>query len=303
MMRAPYLKFICSKRFLLAVCLGVAVSGMGLSAARGKGPAGAARPMDRPHDANDPRFYGQNGAGNPNNQPKNDSSTTQPSADMPEIDTQAVDVAQGTVTRTHEELARAQKALLTVTKKLSGDLVTHADFTQATAKVNSAKAAYTAAVGPVLAALKSRDDYQAAQATVDQAQQQVNSQQESPDTSGADRIAAGQQLINAKNAVSKIQNDAVAADSNAATAKGNWDAATAAIAALRRQFDDSVKQDPQYVSAKQAVDDARAKVTEADQALAAAKQDLAKQKQARAAAYNAQAKSNQANGAPPKPAN
>ncbi len=196
------------------------------------------------------------------------------------------------------ELTSAQRAMTSMVRKLQSNFESSSDFTQALTKVSTSKAAYTAASSPVLAAMKTRDDYQAAQTAVDQAR----SQQTNTDTTDSERAAAARNLIEARNSLSKIQNGALADDSKAAAARGTLDAATAEVASLRRQFEESMKQDTQWTSAKQAVDDAKAKVAAADQALAAAKTDLAKQKEDRAAALAARAKSNQAN-ASPKPAN
>lgn len=216
--------------------------------------------------------------------------TTRPTVDIPQIDPSVVDIAKAEDATAHSELNKAQTAISEITKKFQDAFNSRSDMVEATEKVANAKSEYDAAAAPVLAALTSSADYQAARATADEAKKYVDAVKADASSTPEMRMNAAKEALAAKDALTRRRTVALASDSKASSAKTKYSNATQALAALHQQYDDSLKQDPDYVSAKSAFDDARAKVTAADQKLAEARTAYARAISARNAALAAQRK-------------
>lgn len=233
--------------------------------------------------------YPNSGTGQNGNQPPRPP-TTRPSVQIPDVDSSAVDVAKAEDAAAHTELTKAQTALSEITKKFQDTFNARPDVVEATSKVASSKAAYDAAAAPVLAALTSSADYQTARATADEAKQNVETVKTDPSATPEMRMTAAKEALTAKDTLTKMRAAALASDSKASAARTDLTTQTQALTALHQQYDDSLKQDPDYASAKSAFDDAKAKATAADQKLADTKTAYARAVAARNAAIAEQRK-------------
>ncbi len=233
--------------------------------------------------------YPNVGAGQPGNQPPRPP-TTRPSVQIPNLDPSAVEVAKAEDATAHTELTKAQTALSEITRKFQETFNARPDVVEATTKVASAKSAYDAAAAPVLAALTSSADYQTARATADEAKQNVETVKADASATPEMRMTAAKEALTAKDALTKMRATALTSNSKASAARTDLTTQTQALAALHQQYDDSLKQDPDYASARSAFDDAKAKATAADQKLADAKTAYARAVAARNAAIAEQRK-------------
>lgn len=213
--------------------------------------------------------------GGPNGGP-NGAPPPPPATPIPPVDTSGVDQAKSDDAAAHAELIKAERALGEVTKKYQDSFNARSDVIEATGKVSSAKSAYDAAAAPVLATLTSSADYQTARATANEARQSLDNVKADASSTPDVRMNAAKEALAAKDALTKMQTAALASDSKVSAAKTELTTTTQALANLRQQYDDSLKQDSDYVSAKSAFDDAKAKATDADQKLAAAKSAYAR---------------------------
>ena len=183
-------------------------------------------------------------------------------------------IAQKQAADAHAELTRAQAELKRVTRQLQGGLEASGGMISARDAVVRAKAAYEAATKQVLSALAQRADYREACAAVTRAQQASADVSSRIDSGFEERVAAGQAVLNAKTAVSRIESAALDGDPDVTKAWGQCVAASGHLREVRAQLEGTLHQDPTYFFACQAVDEARDKAFMADKELAAAKQDL-----------------------------
>jgi trimeric autotransporter adhesin len=223
-----------------------------------------------------PPNAGGSGGPNSNNSGPNGAPPPPPAILIPPADPSAVDQAKSQVAASHAELTKAERAVSEVTKKYQDSFNARPDVIEATAKVTNAKSVYDAAAAPVLATLTSSADYQTARATADEARQRLDNVKADASATPSVRIQAAKEALADKDALTKMRMAALASDSKVSAAKAELMTATQALANLRQQYDDSLKQDADYVSAKSAFDDAKATATEADQKLAAAKSAYAR---------------------------
>jgi hypothetical protein len=184
-------------------------------------------------------------------------------------------VAQKEAADAHAELAKAQAELKRTTRQLQAGLETSSDMVAAREAVVRAKTAHEVAAKPVLAALAHCDDYREACAALTRAQQNLAEVSSRVGASFEDRVAAGQAVLNAKTAVSRLETAALDNDPGVSQAWTQCVAASGRLREVRARLEGATHQDPTYFAACQAVDDAHDKVFVADKELAAAKQDLA----------------------------
>ena len=241
--------------------------------------------------------------------------TTPPNADprktkvkvtVPTVDAKPVADAQKALAADKAELAKATDKLCLVAGKLKAVWEAKPEVAAAIHAADAARIAYDAASAPVLASLETRSDYKAAQAAKDAAEKRVeaartgdstSSDSSSADSSGSttpDSVAtAATDALVARNALTQIRVDALAGDPKAAAAKQTLTAAADKLNAMRAEFDESIKKDPAWASARKEVDDAQAKVNTETAALAAASKKVAAEQAAVSAANALQKKYDQ----------
>ena len=159
--------------------------------------------------------------------------------------------------QTPDAIAQAQANLDAVIRRLTAAFETSAEFKTVLDDVDRSQLAYDAAARPVVANLAENTDYQTAVQQSQDAAKAVDAARESPDTSEQAISELAKRAQELRAAVIKIKNDALAADPQVQSANAKLAAANAAIRKLRQQFQVSMTNDPDYVAAKLALDQAR----------------------------------------------
>jgi len=168
------------------------------------------------------------------------------------------------VTSAQQELSTANAALKTVVQKQTAAFETSDAMVAAKKALAEAQAAYDAAIAPVLSSLQNSPDYAAAVAQKQDASDKLTALRANGGDPPPDEVSPlAEQEMTANATVHSLAAAAIAADTNASDAKTKLDAAQAAITDLRVNFQKTLTADPEYVSAKQAVDDAQKKLAAA----------------------------------------
>jgi hypothetical protein len=223
-----------------------------------------------------------NNKNNNNNNPNNRTPAAQQPAEPAKIDTTALDQAKKDAAAAKAEQQKAQAAVAQARAKLMKDYDTKPEVIEAKKKVETARAAYDAAASPVLKSLSTRSDYKASQDALAKADDKVNTVRADAAATPEQRAAAAKDALDARNASTKVRNDALAADPKIAQAKTELDAATSELNKLKADFEQSISSDPDIATAQQALEDAKAKTKQADEAVATAKKEIDQQRAAHA---------------------
>jgi hypothetical protein len=192
--------------------------------------------------------------------------TPPPAAEMPATQPTTPDNSANTAAQ--QELKTANVALAAVVKKANDDFQASDAYMQAKKDVAAAQSAYDAAATPVLERVESDPAYAQAMAQNKSAKEQIQALRSSGDPP-ADEIAplAKQELTSGATA-RRLKSDALLMDSNVASAKEKLTAAQTALTTLRTEFQKTLPTTPEYTSAKQAVDEAKAKLNPSSTAVA-----------------------------------
>ena len=161
-------------------------------------------------------------------------------------------------TQQPDALAQAEANLNAVVRRLTAAFESSDKFKSALSDLDQAQNDYDESVRPVVAALAKNADYQTATQQSDDAEKAIAAARQSPDTSPDSMSQLIQQAMQARMAAAKIKNDALAADPTVQSSKAKLTTAGAALRDLRQQFLTSMKSDPDYVAALQAVNQAKA---------------------------------------------
>jgi hypothetical protein len=133
------------------------------------------------------------------------------------------------------------------------------EWMTAQADVKRAQDAYDAASKPVLDALRANPEYQQAVEAERSAKATVAAhRQDQPGATPEQMAPRAEQALAAASAVTTMEREALASDSNASTAKAKLDDATARLNALQAQRDAAVLADPDWQNAKKQLDGAAA---------------------------------------------
>jgi len=186
----------------------------------------------------------------------------------------AVGKARNDAASAHQQLARAKRELDDVTGRLQRELQTNSGLLAANQAVDVAAADYEKLTKPILTDLAQRADYRAADADLARAMQRAAEVARTGGDSQA-RVVAAQVVLSARTVLAKLRQDALGANPDVANAKYRCVQAMQFRTALRTQLDQSVRQDPNYLAAVQAVADAQDQAASADQQLAVANDNLA----------------------------
>jgi hypothetical protein len=155
------------------------------------------------------------------------------------------------------ELAKAQGALERVEQRLRAQYEKGEDYVKASGELKSAQDAYDAAYKGVVTRLGDSPEYAAAV----KRQQEAEGELAAARQSGQAAVAAGlaSTVMEARTAVHKMEAEAAGKDDGVTAAKAKVAEAKGAVDELRKGFEEKMKQDPDYVAAVQAVEDAKAK--------------------------------------------
>lgn len=156
------------------------------------------------------------------------------------------------------EVIKAQEDLDAVEKRLRGEFEKSDDYTKADAALKQAQADYDAAVRSAVEKIKDKPEYAAAQDTLRKVEEEQLAHRLNPSAAPDPELAG--RVMDARMAVRKMELDAGDADPAVKEAKGKLTTAKEAMVQLRAKFEASMKENADYVAAKKALDDAKAKV-------------------------------------------
>jgi hypothetical protein len=190
----------------------------------------------------------------PNNQP--------PAAPPPAAPaTPPTDTSGAELTAAQQAYKTATLALDALTKKANDDFQTSDPYLQAKKQVALAQTAYDAAATPVLERVDSDPAYIQAMAQSKSARDQIQALRTAGDPSPEQIGPLAQQEMSSTATARSLKSDALLSDNTVADAKGKLTAAQSALAALHTQFQKNLTTTAEYVTAKQAVDNAKTKLT------------------------------------------
>jgi hypothetical protein len=172
------------------------------------------------------------------------------------------------------DLIKAQSDLNRITRSLQTQLDTDGPLADAANAVEAAKATYEELAQPIMASLAELAPYREARVALATAQQAADEVRARPEAGTEERFVAAKAVLDAKATVAQLENAALVNNPDVVNAKTNCLEAAQHLRATRLRLLQAIHQDPAYVAASQAVDDARERSAAADQQLAAAKQDL-----------------------------
>jgi hypothetical protein len=155
-----------------------------------------------------------------------------------------------------DAVAQAEAALNAVIRRLTAAFESSDKFKAALQDLDQSQLAYDDAVKPVLVDLANNANYQT---TIQQSEDTAKAidaarQSDAPDQNIGD---LAQHAMELRMEAAKIKNDALAANPDVVAAKTKLTTAGATLRQLRQDFLTSMKNDPDYIAAKQALDQAR----------------------------------------------
>jgi hypothetical protein len=206
---------------------------------------------------------------------------------LPELDNASLSTARSEARAARTELTQAQSALTQLARAKQDEFDSRAEVVELIKSVSADKARYDQLAAPVLATLAGKPGYQAAQSLAAEARHKVETLRTQSSATAQERLTAAQAALAARDAVTKMESEALSADEQVSAARQEYAQAAASLAGLRAQFEVAMKADPDYLHARKSLEDARAKATEADAKLADVQRDYAERKAARAAAMAA----------------
>ncbi len=160
-------------------------------------------------------------------------------------------------------VAKDQAALNNISDQLRAKFDTSPDVATANANLKAAIAAYDAEYQTVVKTLLAKPDYAKALADKQAAQQKIDDLRKTDGASSEAISAAATESLVAGKRITDTESDALATDAKAVSLKSALNAASDKVAAIKAQFNDSLKQDPQWSAAKQTLDGDQAKLEQA----------------------------------------
>jgi chromosome segregation ATPase len=188
---------------------------------------------------------------------------------------QAIDDAAKAVADARGQATKAESTLAELVAKLRKDQEAAPEVAAALKAVKEAQETFDTARQPVLDELGKQPEYQAAVAAREALKARVRDAQAATAPNPDTLRDLAVQVMNADSAVGKLEAAALALDPKVKQAQEKLDAAATALAALKAKGEEAVKQNPEYASAKKALDDARTQLAAAERALAQAQQKFA----------------------------
>lgn len=165
------------------------------------------------------------------------------------------------------ELTKAQQALLAKKAELRAEAEKTDEWAAALEAQKKAKDELDAAGKPVIEALATKSDYQKLLAEKKAAEERKETLRLA--NAGPDKVFdATSKVVSVQLAIKKLEEEALAADPKVAEAKKKHTEATAAVTAIQRKFEESLKENADYKAAQDAVTAAQDKVKTARQTAA-----------------------------------
>jgi len=198
------------------------------------------------------------------------------SQDPPPVDRTGSIEARKKVQAAQSDVTKAQAALNEVVGKLRSDFEAGKDWQDAQAAQKQAQAEFEAAKKPIVEAVKKKLNYQTAEKEKAEAEKQL-ADLRARNVIGDPILKAVNKQADATAEMMKLENDALNADPKVLEARKKLAEATAAVIALKKQFDSSISTDAGWQENKKAVDMAQEQVATANKEL---KDALAREKDA-----------------------
>jgi hypothetical protein len=157
-------------------------------------------------------------------------------------------LARAAVSKAHEDFSK-------VTRTLKAAVESRTAVVEAANTEKNAAAAHNAAIARALDQVRGQADYQTAKAAVATAMERQDALKANTTSSPDILLAAAQVTLTAKAALAKLENRATTSDARVAATKKSLTDATEMLSLAR---DAALKQDPQWLAAKEAVESALA---------------------------------------------
>lgn len=182
--------------------------------------------------------------------------------------------ARADIAKAEVDLKKAKDGFAVIGGTLRKDLENSAEWKGAQATVKQAQADFNGSRDVVIKQINEKPDYKTALQRKEDAEKQRDALGE--DAGINKKAEAALAVLNSGKAVTEMESAAIAADPKASQAKKNLTEAADKLAAIEKQFEETMKQNPKYTAAKKAVDDAEKKLATAKADLATATQKEAK---------------------------
>jgi hypothetical protein len=168
------------------------------------------------------------------------------------------------------EAGRARLKVNQLSLKVKAKYEARADWKEAVAALNKAKAEYNAACRPALAAVKTSAEYKTLKARQQQARANLDTVRVAAFHAGGNFNAGGSDVREAVESLKQLEADAVASDPKAIAAKEKVEACEAKVDELKAALEAELSSDEKWVTAKQAADTAEQRLDSASTAYASA---------------------------------
>lgn len=199
----------------------------------------------------------------------------------PPVDRSGSQKAAADMKAAEAEMQKASVAMSAAQAAARKEAESSANWKAAAEALKTAQTEYDAVRKPVFDALKAKPEYQKAKAEKEKADAErdaiINSDTSTPDQ----RINAATSVMTAGAVVSRMESDAMAAEPKCAEAKAKLTAASQAVEQLEKEFKESVKNNPNFTTARTNHDAAKQRLDQARQHLAQCRKQEADAERAR----------------------
>lgn len=187
------------------------------------------------------------------------------------IDRTASVEAQKKITEAQATIAKAEAEARTSQQKMQQEFETSEEWISAQAAVKEAQNKLQTASRPILEALYANPEYKSAHLKKQQMEDKLRAL-EGKTSAINERTIAANSLMELRGVLSKMEADSLAAEPRVAQARANLVEASQAAGQLQSTFEESLKNNPQWLAAKEQAEQSRQELKSAQDALAAARQ-------------------------------
>ena len=210
------------------------------------------------------------------------------------IDRSASRAARQKQSEAQVEFNRRNVAVKAITARIRADFEQRDEWVKAQADLKKAQADHEAARKPVLAALEAKPAYKEAMAAKQKAEAEREALKNSRTT---DKLyEAAQKAFDANLAVTKMENDALAADPKVQHTKARLATAQEVVSALTKQLEQELESNAEWVEAKKYSEEAQLLVAQATKELQEATKREAEQARSQAESARQSRRSSRSSG-------
>jgi hypothetical protein len=179
---------------------------------------------------------------------------------VPEVNDQPMKDAKVRLAQAQGRLERAQEAMTKTLADLRRQSDTSPAVIEAQSALRQAQADYDAATGPILEKVRATREYETALDAKKAAAQRVLDLQSESSTEQEQINQAARVVLEKGRAVTELESKALSSDPKVAALKEKLAGANARLLKVRRDLEQSIKNDPQLISAKKDVEQAQSEV-------------------------------------------